>query len=277
MTNRNGMVVWFTGLSGSGKTTLARAVAERLTSLGWAVEVVDGDDLRRNLSAGLGFSRRDREENARRAACLAQALARRADFVLVALIAPYRALRAGIAANLPNYREVFVNAPLAVCEARDPKGLYRRARIGQLRHFTGLDDPYEPPLNPSLECRTDRESSEQSVQRVLYFLTRETGTIGNSVGLLRAALDTEPGITMEVFAARLGITPRALAARLRKAADQNYRGFRNERLLVRAQELLRRNCGIKEVAFQLGFRSTQSFDRFYRRLRGCSPKGFRNG
>src|SRR6185312_2519786 len=171
MGNGNGTVVWFTGLSGSGKSTLATEVASRLSAHGWTTEVIDGDDLRRNLSAGLGFNRADREENVRRAGYLAGVLARQTDFVLVALIAPYRALRNEIASKLANYCEVFVNAPLAVCEARDPKGLYRRARAGQIRNFTGLEDPYEPPLTPEFECQTDKESKEQSAERLFRLLT----------------------------------------------------------------------------------------------------------
>lgn len=266
MQDRTGATVWFTGLSGSGKTTLARAVAKRLTDLGWTTEVLDGDELRSQLSAGLGFSRRDREENARRAACMARALARHTDFVLVALISPYRSLRAEIAAKLPNFVEVFVNAPLAVCEARDPKGLYSLVRSGRLSHFTGIDDPYEPPLPPVLECRTDVESVAQSAQKVLRWLQREPHVIGNCVTALRAAIDAEPGIKMPAFAHRLGITPRALAARL-QATGQNFRGLRDEQLLAYAEKMLRRGCAVKEVAIQLGFKSSGSFGRFYRRLR----------
>lgn len=276
MPQRNGLVVWFTGLSGSGKTTLARAVSSRLGELGWSVEVIDGDDLRMDLSARLGFSKSDREENVRRAACLAKAHAKRADFVLVAMIAPYRALRASVAAKLPTYREIYVNAPLAICEARDPKGLYSRVRAGTLKNFTGVDDIYEPPLTPALVCRTDRDSVEQSIQNVLSFITNEIEHAESRVEMLRSALDREPALTMATFAKRIGVTPRALALGLRRNTNTNFRTIRDERLFMRAQELLGRTCEIKLIASDLGFGSTTSFYRFFRRLSKCSPTGFRD-
>lgn len=204
---QEGLVVWFTGLSGSGKSTLAQTVAARLVSLGRRIEIVDGDDLRRRQSLDLGFSRRDREENVRRAACLARDLARRSDFVLVALIAPYRAIRAEIESQLLRYVEVFVNAPLSVCETRDPKGLYRRARSGQLTHFTGLDDPYEAPVKPHLECRTGEESIEESVQKVLQLLMHTQACI--------PAETEEGGAQMQTASAR-----RATAALSASAGDR---------------------------------------------------------
>ncbi len=178
MAGGTGTVVWFTGLSGAGKSTLARAVAQSLGLQGCRVETIDGDDLRQNLSVGLGFSRADRAENARRAACLAQALARHSDYILVALITPYREDRKAVARMLPSYFEVYVNAPLAVCETRDPKGLYRRARSGRLSHFTGVDDPYEPPQSPALELRTDQDSIEKCTERVVRALTGGCATRG---------------------------------------------------------------------------------------------------
>jgi adenylylsulfate kinase len=165
-----GAVIWFTGLSGSGKSTLAQAVSARLQ--GVPFEVLDGDCIRENLSRGLGFSREDRDENVRRAGYVAKLLARNDIIVLVALISPYRAARSEVREQMAGVRfiEVFVNAPLEVCEGRDPKGLYRRARRGEIASFTGLDDPYEAPLNPEVECRTDLESVEACVERVLFAL-----------------------------------------------------------------------------------------------------------
>jgi len=164
---RPGHIVWFTGLSGAGKSTLAEAVLERLTAAGVAVELLDGDAIRTHLSRGLGFSAEDRAENVRRIAFIANLLARHGVVVLVPVIAPYQSIRDEVRRISPAYLEVYVNAPLAVCEQRDPKGLYRRARAGELAHFTGLDDPYEPPEFPDLECRTDREGVDECVFAII--------------------------------------------------------------------------------------------------------------
>jgi bifunctional enzyme CysN/CysC len=164
---QRGITIWFTGLCSSGKTTLSQAVYERLWAMGHRVELLDGDIVRRNLSRDLGFSKEDRDENIRRIGFLAELLARNGVIVLVSAISPYRAVRDAIRAKIRNFVEVFVNAPLSVCEQRDTKGLYRRARAGQLPGFTGIDDPYEEPLSPEVECRTDLEPLPQSVEKVL--------------------------------------------------------------------------------------------------------------
>jgi adenylylsulfate kinase len=167
-----GFVVWLTGLSGSGKSTIARAVAAELAKKGVPVEVLDGDIIREKFSRGLGFSKRDRDENVRRAGYVAHLLARHGVVVVVALISPYRALRDEVRGGMNGipFIEVYVNAPLDVCEGRDPKGLYQKARRGEILSFTGVDDPYEPPLSPEVECRTDQESLEASAKRVLIAL-----------------------------------------------------------------------------------------------------------
>jgi bifunctional enzyme CysN/CysC len=162
-----GAVVWFTGLSSAGKTTLSRAAYERLWAAGVRVEMLDGDEVRRHLSKGLGFGKEDRDENIRRIGFVAELLARNGVTVLVSAISPYRAVRQELRSRLPNFIEIYVNAPLEVCEARDVKGLYRKARAGELRAFTGVTDPYEPPLHPEVECRTDRETLAESVAKVL--------------------------------------------------------------------------------------------------------------
>jgi bifunctional enzyme CysN/CysC len=167
-----GLTVWFTGLSASGKTTLCRAVHERLAARGCRLEVLDGDTVRKHLSKGLGFSREDRNENIRRIGFVAGLLTRNGVIALAAAISPYRAVRDEVRASIGDFVEVYVNAPLEVCEGRDPKGLYRKARAGQLPAFTGIDDPYEPPLHPEVECRTDRESLEECIAKVLAAIDR---------------------------------------------------------------------------------------------------------
>ncbi len=167
MTLKKGVTVWFTGLSGAGKTTICLGVAEKLRGMGYYPAVLDGDLIRRTVNRDLGFSRADREQNMRYAGSLAHRLTRRGVIVLVSLISPYRDLRNYFRMNIKDFIEVYANAPLAVCEARDVKGLYRMAREGLIRDFTGIDSPYERPLAPEVECLTDRESVEQSCRKVL--------------------------------------------------------------------------------------------------------------
>lgn len=169
-TPAGGITLWFTGLSASGKTTLSRAVHDCLRARGHRVELLDGDEIRRHLSRGLGFSRADRDENLRRIAYVAGLLMKHGVIVLVAAISPFRATRDEIRAMLGEFMEVYVNAPLSVCERRDVKGLYRKARAGELPDFTGIDSPYEPPLQPEVECRTDEESLEDCAEMVLRHL-----------------------------------------------------------------------------------------------------------
>jgi bifunctional enzyme CysN/CysC len=164
-----GAVLWMTGFSGSGKSTIAQALEVRLLRSGILSTVLDGDILRTGLSKNLGFSVDDRRENLRRASELAMHLADAGVVVIAALISPFRADRAAVAETARNrglpFAEIFVNAPLAECERRDPKQLYQKARAGQIPNFTGIDSPYEPPLAPDLELRTDRDSIEQAVEK----------------------------------------------------------------------------------------------------------------
>jgi len=171
-----GCVVLFTGLSGAGKSTLAEAVRVRLIDCGHRVEILDGDEIRRELSKGLGFTPEDRIENLRRISFVARLLARHGVMALIPAIAPYRSIRQEMRERAPAFVEVFVNAPLNVCEERDIKGLYARARAGAIAHFTGIDDPYEEPESAEVECRTDVESIEACVERVLAALAARTGT-----------------------------------------------------------------------------------------------------
>lgn len=169
-TAEHGVTVWFTGLSGAGKSTICTAVEKRLRAAGCNVECLDGDIVREQLTKGLGFSKADRDENIRRIGFVAHLLSRNGVIVLVSAISPYREIRQEVRERIGHLIEVYVNAPLATCEQRDVKGLYAKARSGQLPGFTGIDDPYEPPLNPEIECRTDLESLEQCVDKVLQGL-----------------------------------------------------------------------------------------------------------
>jgi bifunctional enzyme CysN/CysC len=162
-----GLTVWFTGLSSAGKTTLSQAIYQRLWAGGHKVEMLDGDEVRRHLSSDLGFSRHDRDENIRRIGFLAEMLTRNGIIALVSAISPYRSVREEIRQRIPNFVEVYVNAPLEVCEQRDVKGLYRKARTGEIAAFTGITDPYEPPALPEVECQTDKEALGDSVEKVL--------------------------------------------------------------------------------------------------------------
>jgi adenylylsulfate kinase len=162
-----GAVIWFTGLSGSGKTTIAHQVEETLLESGVPVEILDGDVVRENLSKGLGFSKEDRDINIRRIAFVAHLLQRNGVFVITAAISPYRAIREEARAMIKDFVEVYAEAPLEVCEERDVKGLYAKARAGEIKGFTGVDDPYEPPPRPEVTCKTDQETVEESAQKVI--------------------------------------------------------------------------------------------------------------
>jgi bifunctional enzyme CysN/CysC len=168
-------IVWLTGLSGAGKSTLARAVERQLYDRGVPIAVVDGDLLRSTLNTDLGFSDDDRRESVRRAAAVAAILAESGQIAIVSLISPFVSDRdAARAAARHPFFEVYVNAPLATCEERDPKGLYRKARNGELRSFTGIDSPYEAPASPDLELRTDTLSVGEAVAALAAFVDERT-------------------------------------------------------------------------------------------------------
>jgi adenylylsulfate kinase len=170
----NSFVVWFTGLSGSGKSTIANALEMRLFRKNIRTYTLDGDNIRSGLNEGLSFSKCDREENNRRIAEVVKLFVDAGIITISAFISPLRKEREK-AKNIigeENFLEVFVNTPLEVCEKRDVKGLYKKARSGEIENFTGIDSPYEAPLNPVLEIRTEEESLEESVQKVLDFLDK---------------------------------------------------------------------------------------------------------
>ncbi len=163
----SGTTIWFTGLSGSGKSTIATLVQQRMAAAALPLEVLDGDVVRQHLSAGLGFSKEDRDINIRRIAWVAAMLNRHGVHCIVAAISPYRALRDEVRALLPHFVEVFCDAPLEVLIARDPKALYKRALAGELQNFTGVSDPYEPPIAPEVHLLTDRGSAQMGAAVVM--------------------------------------------------------------------------------------------------------------
>ena len=191
---RDGLTVWFTGLSGAGKTTICRLLSPQLRARGYKVQVLDGDILRRTLCSDLGFTRADRDENIRRIGSLARVLSRRGCIVLVAAISPYRKTRCEVQQRIGKSMEVYVDASLAACIRRDPKQLYARALAGELRHFIGIDEPYEPPLSPDVHCKTEEESSADSAAKVLAAIERMQPT-RPTVPLLWTATPAQGGRT----------------------------------------------------------------------------------
>jgi adenylyl-sulfate kinase len=168
----DGFCLWLTGLPSAGKTTIGRVLVERLAERGRFVELLDGDEIRKGLSADLGFDRASREAHAARVAFVAKLLARNGAIPIVALISPYRSSRARARAEIGRFVEVYVNTPLEVCERRDVKGPYRRARAGEIHDMTGIDDPYEPPETPEIVVDAVQLSPKESGAFILHELQR---------------------------------------------------------------------------------------------------------
>ena len=166
-----GFTLWFTGLSGAGKSTLSAPVAERLRSLGHRVEILDGDIVRTNLSKGLGFSKEDRDTNIRRIGFVSNLLSRNGVVAISAAISPYREVRDEVRKMITNdgagFVEVFVSCPIEVLAERDVKGLYKKALKGEIKNFTGVDDPYEAPVNPEVVVDSSVEKVEDSVNKIV--------------------------------------------------------------------------------------------------------------
>ena len=165
-----GFTLWFTGLPCSGKSTLARKVEDVLLERGVNVEVLDGDEVRENLSKGLGFSKEDRDINIRRIGWVCRLLQRNGAVAISAAISPYKAIRQEVRDMHDRFVEVYVNTPLDVCKERDVKGMYKLAAEGKIKGFTGVDDPYEAPDNPEIVVETDKESEEESLTKIIRTL-----------------------------------------------------------------------------------------------------------
>jgi adenylyl-sulfate kinase len=170
MIEHPGFVLWLTGLSGSGKTTITKALEPILKERGVRVERLDGDVVRQSLTADLGFSKEDRDTNIKRVTFVAKVLSRNNVGVMAAFISPYAQTRDFVRQETTNFIEVFVDASLETCEARDVKGMYAKARTGEIKNFTGISDPYEAPVNPDIRVGMDGETVEESVARVLAWL-----------------------------------------------------------------------------------------------------------
>lgn len=170
---KSGSVIWFTGLPCSGKSTLAHLLHENMQGRGVPSEIFDGDKVRQRLRKGLGFSKGDRLENVRRIAFVAHLLARHGVVSIVAAISPYQQARDEIRREIECYVEIFVDCPVEVCQTRDVKGMYKKARDGEIQHFTGVSDPYEVPTNPDLTLKTSHESQSESLSRILSFASEK--------------------------------------------------------------------------------------------------------
>jgi adenylyl-sulfate kinase len=167
-----GFTLWFTGLSGAGKSTLSACLLERFQERGAKVELLDGDEVRAALSPNLGFSHEDRDTQVRRLGFVSKLLSRNGVISIVAAISPYRDTRDEVKQGIHNFIEIFVDCPIEVLTARDVKGLYKRALAGELEHFTGISDPYEAPANADVVVNSDRESIEESVEKIWCELRR---------------------------------------------------------------------------------------------------------
>lgn len=166
-----GFTLWFTGLSGAGKSTLSEIVEKELRARGVKVEVLDGDVVRTHLSKGLGFSKEDRDTNIRRIGWVCEVLSRNGVCAISAAISPYRAIRDELRGKIENFIEIYMEVSLEKLIERDVKGLYKKAIAGEIKNFTGVDDPYEPPLHPEVTCFSDgRETPQQSAAKIIAYL-----------------------------------------------------------------------------------------------------------
>ena len=172
MMELKGFTLWFTGLSGSGKSTLAGRVAQELRRRGLKVEILDGDEVRTNLSKGLGFSKEDRDTNIKRIGYVCKLLTRNGVVAISAAISPYKEIRDYNRQQIGNFIEVYVKCSIEALTRRDVKGLYKKALAGEIQNFTGVSDPYEPPTHPEITVDSERQSEQESVQSILEYLER---------------------------------------------------------------------------------------------------------
>src|SRR3712207_3762926 len=182
-----GFTIWLTGLSGAGKSTIGALLEQELRDRGRLVEVLDGDVVRTHLSKGLGFSREDRDTNIRRIGWVCEVLSRNGVIAIAAAISPYRETRDAVRARIERFVEVFVDCPIEACIERDVKGLYRKAIAGEIKEFTGVSDPYEPPLAPEVTVYTTRETPDTSAARIIAYLEQ--------AGLLEPAREEVPALS----------------------------------------------------------------------------------
>ena len=230
-----GFTVWFTGLPSSGKSTLAALLRDALRSRGLTVELLDGDEVRTELTRGLGFSREDRDENIRRIAWVAKVLTRNGIVAITAAISPYRAARERARQEIGRFVEVYVDCPVEVCMQRDVKGLYARARRGEIEQFTGVSDPYEAPPHPEVVVHTDREAPAESLQGIVAYL--------EAAELLRAAMTALPVPTYlaqrlrELWGEAWPVRLSELLATHTAAAAEPLHEAEREEVLARLREL----------------------------------------
>jgi adenylyl-sulfate kinase len=171
---QKGFTLWFTGLSGAGKSTLSTRVAEELRRRGLNVEILDGDEVRTNLSKGLGFSKEDRDTNIKRIGYVCKLLTRNGVVAISAAISPYREIRDYNRAQIGAFIEVYVECSIEALTQRDVKGLYKKALAGEIKNFTGVSDPYEPPLTPEIAVNSGTESVDQSLQKIMTYLEAQS-------------------------------------------------------------------------------------------------------
>ena len=179
-----GCTLWFTGMSGSGKSTLSKLVASRLLERGARVEILDGDVVRTHLCSGLSFSKPDREENIRRIGFVCEMLSRNGVIAIAAAISPYRACRDELRTRIEHFIEIYMECPVEVLVERDVKGLYKKALAGEIQHFTGISDPYEPPLTPEVRIDSSSQTIDDSVAAILRHLEER--------GIIAAQRETVP-------------------------------------------------------------------------------------
>ncbi|MDE2572972.1 MAG: sulfate adenylyltransferase [bacterium] len=204
----SGFVLWLTGLSGAGKSTITERLVGELAQRGRSIEVLDGDEVRTNLSKGLGFSKEDRDTNIRRIGYVARLLARNGASVVTAAISPYRAVRDEVRAQTPHFVEVYVKCSIDELVRRDVKGLYKKALAGEIPNFTGISDPYEEPLNPEIAVDTERETLEESVAKILRYLERAGFIRPVAVTRLLGGSELAEGRALAALLPRLDVTQR---------------------------------------------------------------------